>query len=206
LSRQDNYALLVADNLKKVFAAGDKALEKTIPGKGEKGAIHFRAFGDDCRIAPDGITLGGKTASPVVGILISLYALHATAEVMITEPLRGYSEFADTMPYVGAFASHTENVLVDHVEEILIGREAIASGMEGTDAAHLAGGDFSFLLRPLPKIALCYIFYQADDDFPASVKCLFSANADRFLPPDALADVGEYTTKKILEYTLGGES
>ncbi|MDX2498596.1 MAG: DUF3786 domain-containing protein [Desulfobacterales bacterium] len=42
------------------------------------------------------------------------------------------------------------------------------------------------------------MFYEADDDFSASATCLFSNNALSFLPIDALADVGEYTSKKIL--------
>ena len=69
----------------------------------------------------------------------------------------------------------------------------------GEDASHTAGGDFSFVVYPLPKIALCYIFYEADDDFTASATCLYSNNADAFMPIDGLADVGEYTSKAILE-------
>ena len=65
-----------------------------------------------------------------------------------------------------------------------------------TDAA--GSGDFSFIVRPLPKISLCYIFYHADEDFPAAVTCLYSNNASGFMPIDGLADVGEYTSKKIL--------
>jgi hypothetical protein len=61
------------------------------------------------------------------------------------------------------------------------------------------GGDFAFVVYPLPKIALCYIFYMADDDFPASGTCLYSSNARQFLALDALADVGEYTSKKIID-------
>ena len=49
-------------------------------------------------------------------------------------------------------------------------------------------GDFAFVVRPLPKIYLCYIFYEADQDFPPSVTCLYSANANRFMPMDGLAD------------------
>jgi hypothetical protein len=56
----------------------------------------------------------------------------------------------------------------------------------------------AFVVHPLPKIALCYIFYVADDDFPASVTCLYSNNAHHFLPIDALADVGEYTSRRML--------
>jgi hypothetical protein len=60
-------------------------------------------------------------------------------------------------------------------------------------------GDIAFRVMPLPKIALCYIFYEADEDFPASATCLFSANANDFMPMDGLADTGEYTSRKILQ-------
>jgi hypothetical protein len=55
----------------------------------------------------------------------------------------------------------------------------------------------------LPKIALCYIFYEADDDFPASVTCLYSNNANQFMSVDGLADVGEYTSRKIINLIEG---
>jgi hypothetical protein len=38
-----------------------------------------------------------------------------------------------------------------------------------------------------------------DEKLPASATCLFSNNALSFLPIDALADTGEYTSKKIIE-------
>ena len=37
-----------------------------------------------------------------------------------------------------------------------------------------------------------------DEEFPASVTCLFSANALSFMPLDGLADVAEYTSKEII--------
>ena len=70
--------------------------------------------------------------------------------------------------------------------------------MKGEDTPAETAGDFAFVVYPLPKVALCYIFYEADEDFPASVTCLYNNNADRFMPLDGLADVGEYTSKKII--------
>jgi len=40
---------------------------------------------------------------------------------------------------------------------------------------------------------------QSFKDIPASVTCLFSSNAHRFIPLDGLADVAEYTTRRIIE-------
>jgi hypothetical protein len=45
---------------------------------------------------------------------------------------------------------------------------------------------------------LYYIFHLPDDEFPASVTCLFGANVMDFMPLDGLADVAEYTAKRIM--------
>ena len=72
----------------------------------------------------------------------------------------------------------------------------VFSGQMGPEGV---AGDFSFVLYPLPKIALCYILYLPDEEFPASVTCLFSRNALSFMPLDGLADVAEYTSKAIIQ-------
>ncbi len=51
---------------------------------------------------------------------------------------------------------------------------------------------------------MCYLFYWPDDEFAANVTCLCGANADRFLSTDALADVGEYTSRAIIDALVGG--
>ena len=71
----------------------------------------------------------------------------------------------------------------------------VFDGFENEDGS----GDFSFTLFPLPKVPLSYVFYLADEEFPASVVCLFAANAESFMPVDGLADVGEHTAERIIE-------
>ena len=105
----------------------------------------------------------------------------------------------DSMPYVGAFASRAERVLFDQIDRIEQHAGRIAHRLKGLQGSDDDAGDFSLIVYPLPKIALNYIFYRADDDFPASVTCLFSNNAATFLATDALADTSEYTSKKMLE-------
>lgn len=133
------------------------------------------------------------------GVLISLYILNAGPESSVLQPLKAFKDFTGSMPYIGAFASYTEKILVPDVQRIEEAQNRIMEYMQGKDASEIAGGDFSFFLCPLPKITLCYIFYRADEDFSASATCLFSSNAHRFLPLDALADVGEYTSRKIIQ-------
>jgi hypothetical protein len=194
----DNYEKIVQENLKKLYDHLPPDLDQRLSATREEDRLVFEAFGQTCVIAPERITLGGEQAPSVMGILISLYALHAGTDFCVPTPFRAFKEFTDSMPYAGAFATHTEQVLVPHVAEIKPNMKNIFRALKGEDAPAGTAGDFAFVLYPLPKIALCFIFYEADEDFAASVTCLYSSNADRFMPIDGLADVGEYTAKKII--------
>jgi hypothetical protein len=194
----DNYKKIVDANLAKLYADPPHNLAERLPASQKEHQFIFEAFGGVCRIAPQGIHLDDELQTSVIGILLSLYALSAAPAPCILEPFKAYKDFPDSMPYTGAFASHTEQILVPQVSALSTGRGRILQQLNGYDATDMVAGDVAFVVYPLPKIALCYIFYAADEDFSASVTCLFSNNANLFLPMDALADVGEYTSKKIL--------
>jgi len=195
----NNYAKIVQDNLKKLFENLPKDLARALPATQNGDAFLFEAFGETCEIRSDGIFLGEVQQAGVIGILISLYALNAKPETCLIEPLKAFKDFPNSMPYAGAFVTHTQQILVPYVDNIERSSNRIIETLKGCTAPAGIGGDFSFMVYPLPKIALCYIFYEADEDFPASVTCLYSNNAVSFLPIDALADVGEYTSKKIID-------
>jgi len=195
----NNYAKIVQDNLKKLYENLPGDLAGALPAQQNGDSFLFEAFGDTCEIRSDGIFLGEVRQTGVIGILISLYALNAKPETCLIEPLKAFKDLPNSMPYAGAFVTHTQQILVPHVENIERLSNRIIEILKGCKAPAGIGGDFSFMVYPLPKIALCYIFYEADEDFPASVTCLYSNNALSFLPIDALADVGEYTSKKMLD-------
>jgi Domain of unknown function (DUF3786) len=193
-----NYTKIVRDNLKKLFENLPSDLVDALPARKNGEAFLFEAFGEKCEIRSDGIFLGEVRQTGALGILISLFALHATPEICLVEPLKAFKDLPNSMPYAGAFVTHTQQILVPHVEKIKVSTGRIIEALNGCEAPSGVGGNFSFMVYPLPKIALCYIFYEADEDFPASVTCLYSNNAISFLPIDALADIGEYTSRKIL--------
>ena len=195
---EDNYAAIVRDNLSRFY---EEQREDAVEAMGARlegtSDFVFTAFGAPCRISPDGIQLGDRLETGVLGILISLYALHAQPVEPVLTPYKAFKEIPNAFPYVGAFASHAESILVPHVETIFRRKAEIVEALDGGDAPPAMGGDLAFRVRPLPKIHLLYIFYRADEDFPASATCLFSRNADAFLPVDGLADTGEYTSRTI---------
>lgn len=196
---KSNYAQIIEQNLTRLFSRDLKERSYAMAAQLGDGEMVFDAFGGRCRISANGITMDDREETGPMGIILSLYALNAVPDAIVLEPFKAFKEFPNSAPYVGAFAGHTEQILVPAVDRIGKHRNRILEAMAGASAPAQVGGDSAMVVRALPKIALCYIFYDADEDFPASVTCLYSHNANRFMPMDGLADVGEYTSRKILE-------
>lgn len=194
-----SYQRITEDHLESLYANPMEGLEGALPAHREGDSYYFRAFGEDCCLEPNGITLSDKFETGPRGLLIALYATHVSHDPIQLEPFKAFKDLPDSMPYHGAFTMKSELILVPNVTQIEEHREVILKAFNGESNPAGAAGDFSLLLYPLPKIALCYIFYLPDEEFPASATCLFSSNALSFMPLDGLADCGEYTSKKILQ-------
>ncbi len=198
-----NYASIIADNLTTLYSRDLSERAAAAGAVLRDDVLSLRAFGADCLLSRQGITLDGRSETGPVGIIVSLYALHASDAACIPEPYKSFKQLPGSMPYAGAFTNRSEQALVPSVEYLAAARPTILAQFSGDEAPRSCAGDFAFVVRPLPKIALCYLFYRADEEFPASVTCLYASNAERFLPTDALADVGEYTSKAMLALAAG---
>jgi hypothetical protein len=190
-----SYEKIVSHNLSEAFSRPLYELERSSGAEREGTTLIFCAFGQVCRVDSDKVTLSGTLSFDPKGLLVSLYARHAALEEIQLEPFKAFKDFQGSMPYQGAFSGNSEQVLIPHVPRIKEKAGAIKEAFGGADGVM---GDFSLILHPLPKIALSYIFYLPDEEFPASATILFSANALSFMPLDGLADVAEYTSKEII--------
>ena len=184
--------------LKELYDQLPEDLEERLPAIRENDSFHFKTFGQPCILNPQWITLGGEKLASPTGVLIALYARHARREAVQLEPVKSFKQIKGTMPYHGGFTARSEKSLIPYVSQIQTSKKKIISYFDGHENEG-ARGDFSFTLYPLPKVPLYYNFYLADEEFPASVICLLAANAELFMPVDGLADVGEYTAKRIIE-------
>ncbi|MFP4475347.1 MAG: DUF3786 domain-containing protein [Desulfatibacillaceae bacterium] len=194
-----NYAEIIRNNLDRAFSTGAADMAPRMGAVEAGGVYRFRAFGRSCDVTPGGVILNGQPETGVLGVLVSLYAVNASTESLVLEPMLSYKDLPGTMPYHGAFAANTERPLIPRVDAIHAASGQIVDDLGGIEAPAGVSADFAFVVTPLPKIALCYLFYEADEDFPASATCLYSNNCNCHMPVDGLADVGEYTTKRILE-------
>jgi len=195
-----NYEAITRDHLRAAFADGAEALAARLPARRDGDGISFRAFGEVCRITPESVMLDGRAETGPRGLVVSLYAANALADPMHMDPWTAFRDFSGSMPYQGAFAANSERPLVPHALAVQSHHQRIRRvlGLNTAPPEDLPG-DVALRLLPLPKIALCYIVHLPDEEFPASVTCLFSNNARAFMPLDGLADTAEYTTRKILD-------
>jgi hypothetical protein len=191
-----NYLRIQQEYLQKAWSRPFLELELGLPALRQEGCFHFQAFGEACVFCPESILLGGDQTTGPEGLLIAMYASHAVDEPVQPHPLQSFKELPGSMPYHAAFSANAERILMPHVTGIESLQEKIISSFSGHQNKDAVSGDFSFTLYPLPRILLYYIFHLPDEEFPASVTCLFAANALKFTPLDGLADVAEYTAKK----------
>jgi hypothetical protein len=197
---QNKYAEIVEQNIKILFSDDLLSRAEAMGADLEGQAVAFKAFGAQCRLSADGVWLNDEPQTGPKGIILSLYALHAISEHCRIEPFKAFKELPNSAPYAAAFSSHTEQPLTPLVDRILDKQHLLIDHFNGMPAPTHISSDGALIVRPLPKIVLCYIFYKADEDFPASATCLLSNNASAFLPLDALADTGEYTSRAIIDF------
>ena len=117
----NQHARIVKGNLARLFNDPQRValLDQTLPAERHGDEFMFRAFGRDCVLSPLRIELDGTRVHGVRGILISLYALHASPTQPVLEPFDAYKSFPGSAPYAAAFAARTERVLVPYVERLM---------------------------------------------------------------------------------------
>ncbi len=199
-----NYLQIRDDYLQQAWARSAEVLSACLPAELTAVGLRFRAFGEECLLSGEEITLAGEAAPGPEGLLIALYASSVPDLPVQLDSLRSFKELPNSMPYQNAFAANAEHILVPHVTRIHQHQERLASVFSGRINVEPPSGDFSFTLFPLPRVPLYYIFHLPDEEFSASVTCLFAANAPDFMPLDGLADVAEYAGKKLLALLAGG--
>jgi hypothetical protein len=193
-----SYLKIRNEYLAKAWARSPEVLAACLPAVLEGESLSFRAFGEDCVLTREDITLASSPAEDPEGLLIALYASAALDLEVKLHPLKSFKELPGSMPYQAAFAANAERTLVPHVSRIFQHRDKLLARFSGHLNEDAASGDFSFTLLPLPRVPLYYVFHFPDEEFPAAVTCLFASNTKDFMPLDGLADVAEYTAKRIM--------
>ncbi len=107
-----------------------------------------------------------------------------------------FADLQDGRFYNQAFQGYTGSELARFFGADQGRFEAAARRLGGVPAGL---GDSSFVFRALPRLDLAVVYWQGDEDFPASCQVLFDAAANHYLPSDGCAILGSMLTRRLLE-------
>lgn len=140
-------------------------------------------------IGPDGVTAAdGGSLDFTVRIVAAYYILHGGAGDL-TGRWSAYRDFPDGAFFHPSFAQTVEQKIASDFAGRLDDLSTAAESLGGRPEDSL-GGDLCRVFPALPKVPLALVFYDRDEEFPASARVLFDASAPEFLDMECLAVLG----------------
>lgn len=155
-------------------------------------------FQDLYTVKEDGIYTGAGKIDSIGGNLILRYLFRASDEKIRNEWVP-YREFKDGSNFAAYIKSRIENIIAREFSgrrEILIKR---LETLGGKPYPFEARPDISIIVHAFPAIPILSVFWDQDEEFPASFQFLFDRSAPSFLDMESLAVLLHYIHMKITE-------
>jgi hypothetical protein len=137
-----------------------------------------------------------NTPLPEMSLALLLYYFLTADGSPPTERWISFAELPDGRFYNHAFQGYTGKELEKHFGNHQAQFERAAQQIGGCPFSF---GNAAFTFRALPRIQLLAVFWQGDEDFPASFQILFDACASHYLPTDAYAILGSALTRRLIQ-------
>ncbi|MFH1489461.1 MAG: DUF3786 domain-containing protein, partial [Pseudomonadota bacterium] len=110
-----------------------------------------------------------------------------------------YRDFKDSTFFMSNFQTNVEERLArrfrGHVQDL----KRASAVLGGRPRQDLQWGDARIHFQALPRIPLLLVFYDGDEEFPASCKLLFDRSAPLWLDMECLAALGGIVAELLLE-------
>lgn len=170
-----------------------------------------KKFGDSFKIKlqfidKELIVTGDRAENAVSGkpanypeIVISINYLLSDTDKAEDEKFKAFAELKDGLMYGPAFGKNSIVPLIPYADYIIKNPSLITDNFRDCKKAEIEGTDLAVKIKLLPKISILMLLYASDEEFPANLNIIFSANADAFLPIECLADLSEIFTRVLLK-------
>jgi hypothetical protein len=159
------------------------------------GSLSIRCLGRDFRMAPDGTITTAGPLSPWMQILL-LHYVRTRGDAAITGTWVSFTDLKAGLMKSKSFARDCEDPLrslfaadPDAVESALV--RLGAQPQPGTPAP------VAWKLLALPRVPVLLLYWPHEEEFPAKIKILFDATADRYLDVESLTFLIEGLVKNI---------
>ncbi|HOJ43009.1 MAG TPA: DUF3786 domain-containing protein, partial [Syntrophorhabdaceae bacterium] len=114
----------------------------------------------------------------VTKVIILHYINHASGRTLSMNQI-SYEDIPGCKHYLPVFEKRVTKPLANAFG---FNRDAFLEAGESLSGHKEAYGDASFTLYALPRVPITFILWEADEEFPASVKVLFDDTIDGYLP------------------------
>jgi hypothetical protein len=161
------------------------------------GKIIVRFFGEPYHIRFPQMEFSSpakKTVSLVARILLLHYLMKADGSPL-TGKWVGYKDIPGGLLYASVFAKRVTEPLVRKFGKSAKGFRDIGIKLGGEPAEV---GDASFTLEVFPSIALQYVLWEGDEEFPPTVQLLFDASVDHYLSLEDIVVLGQMVTGRLI--------
>jgi len=126
--------------------------------------------------------------------IIILHYLTGTRESALTGKLIDFREVPGGREYYSVFEKRVYQPFL----KIFAGEpELFTKAAAVLDGERIDFGDVGFRFTVLPEIAVSFILYQGDEEFPPACKVLFDSSITQYLPTEDIVAVCEDTVKEL---------
>jgi len=183
---------IIADYCRRVAAINDRRrLVEHLGVTEADGGITVPLFDGAIIITKDAIlNQRGNAPSHSVGVLACQYLLLCPDRLSDDTTLCTFKDFRDAAPYVGGFRNTVEGPIADTFAGRVDRIEAACRELGGRPFDTDVSCQLAFRFQALPRIPVCLLFHDADDEFSAQCTLLFQRNAAAHLDMECLAMVG----------------
>lgn len=168
-------------------------------GEYVKEALLIPSFGRLYRVDREGIRDAQGAKPPVtIRIVLSHYILQAGAAELSGEWV-SYRDFKDAKFFMASYQNSVERPLAQEFGGRLDSLRKCSRLLGGQELPELGTGDLCHRYQALPNVPLALVFYDADEELPASATVLYDRHSTFFLDLECLAVLGLILKDRLLE-------
>lgn len=150
-------------------------------------------LGVSYRVSPGGILDSrGETPGFDVCVVLLKYLLRCPGALPVAKEWVSYRGFKDSGPLTTYFAKEVEGAIAAAFSGRARALAGACAALGGYPPAISARYDLAMQFDMLPRVPLCLLFNDADDEFPATCSVLFERRAEEYLDPECLAILGRH--------------
>ena len=197
---KDNYELVYGKLLKKLAEVDLADASATLGGKLLENQLEMKFLGMPHVINHQGIWRADKKKANISIRIVLCHYLLQGGHGELTGGWVSYRDFKDSAFFISNFQVNVEDRIVEHFSGKASELERAAKQLDGRSYEEFQTGDVCYYIQALPKVPLLLVFYDKDEDFPASSKLLFDRSAPIWLDMECLAVLGWILADLLIKY------